>query len=142
MVHTSFQSARGYTEIVPRRDRRTLAVVLNRKLSANSVIHSDESEWRCYFDLPQSVPVCIQHNFVNHTYNFVDPATGAHTSISNKFLLYIIVLLLASWQITVIDVDWYHRAGGLSFGQYWNYFVNSYFMKKIILLKCCLLCRS
>ena len=85
MVDASLKHARGYMEIVPRRDSRTLTDVLNRKLSANSVIHSDEL--RGYYNLPQFVPACIQHNAANHTYNFVDPVTGAHTQVSNKFLL-------------------------------------------------------
>ena len=27
---------------------------------------------------------CILHNTVNHTYNFVDPNTGAHTQVSKS----------------------------------------------------------
>ena len=103
MVDTSFQPTQCYMEIVPRRDRRTLTDVLNRKLSANSVIHSDE--WRGYYNLPQFVPACIQHNTVNHTYNFVDPATGAHTQVNNKFSLYVILLLLPSWMVAALDFD-------------------------------------
>ena len=75
MVDTSFQPARGYMEILPRRDRVTLTGVLNRKLVANSIIYSDE--WRGYLNLPQFVPACIKHNTVNHTFSFVDPVTGA-----------------------------------------------------------------
>ena len=44
VVDTSFQPARGYMEIVPGRDRKTLTDFPNRKLSAKSVIHLDE--WR------------------------------------------------------------------------------------------------
>ena len=107
MADTSFQHAQDYKEIVPRRDRRTLTDVLrNRNLSANSVIHSDE--WRGYYNLPQVVPASIQHNIVNHTYNFVDSATAAHTQVSNVFLLYVILLLLPSWLITALDIDWYY----------------------------------
>ena len=97
MVDTSFQPARGYMEIVLRRDRRTLTDVLNRKLCANSVIHSHD--WRGYYNRTQFVPACIQHSIVNHTYNFVDPVTGAHTRVSNKFLLchFIVVTFLADY---------------------------------------------
>ena len=76
------QPARGYMEIVLRRNRATLTNILNAKLAANSVIHLNE--WRGYQNLPQHVPACILHNTVNHTYNFVDPNTGAHTQISKS----------------------------------------------------------
>ena len=69
-------------EIVPRRNRATLTNILNAKLAANSVFHSDE--WRGYQNLPQYVPACILHNTVYHNYNFVDLNTGAHTQISKS----------------------------------------------------------
>ena len=76
------QPARGYMEIVLRRNRATLTNILNAKLAANSVIHFNE--WRGYQNLPQHVPACILQNTVNHTYNFVDPNTGAHTQVSKS----------------------------------------------------------
>ena len=69
-------------EIAPGRNRATLTNILNAKLAANSVIHSDEC--RGYQNLPQHVPACISHNTVNHTYNFVDPNTGAHTQVGKS----------------------------------------------------------
>ena len=86
MVDTSFEPARGYMEIVPRRDHATLTNVLNRKLVANSVVQSDE--WRGYLNLTQFVPACIQHDTVNHTYNFVNPLNGAHTQVCLQFKEY------------------------------------------------------
>ena len=82
IVDTSFQPARGYMEIVRRRNRATLTNILNAKLAVNSVIHSDE--WRGNQKLPQHVPACILYNTANHTYNFVDPNTGAHTQVSKS----------------------------------------------------------
>lgn len=82
LVDTQFQPARGYMEVVARRNRATLTNVINRTLRANSVIHSDE--WRAYINLPQHVPNCIAHDTVNHTYNFVNPQTGAHTQVFNN----------------------------------------------------------
>lgn len=79
LVDTQFEPARGYMEIVPRRNRQTLTAVINRVLRVNSVIHSDE--WRAYINLPLFVPNCVQHDTVNHTYNFVNPLTGTHTQV-------------------------------------------------------------
>ena len=50
---------------------------MNRVLNANSIVHSDM--WRAYNNLPRYVPAVVQHDTVNHTYNFVNPATNAHT---------------------------------------------------------------
>ena len=77
MVDTLFSPAKGYCEIVPNRTRATLTGVMNRVLNANSTVHSDS--WRAYINLPQYVPAVVQHDMVNHRYNFVDPVTGAHT---------------------------------------------------------------
>ena len=43
-VDTSFTPAKGYVEIVQRRNRATLAGVLDQVLNANSTVHSDQ--WR------------------------------------------------------------------------------------------------
>ncbi|XP_066924597.1 uncharacterized protein [Clytia hemisphaerica] len=91
LADTQFQPAKGYMEVVPRRDRATLTGAINRVLLPNTVITSDE--WRGYLRLPQFVQNCIRHDSVNHTYNFVNPANGAHTqnieSYWNKFKLVI-----------------------------------------------------
>ena len=96
-------------EIVRRRNRATLTNILNAKLAVNSVIHSDE--WRGNQKLPQHVPACILYNTANHTYNFVDPNTGAHTQVSLrrcqvlvkvfKSIVFSVTidLLLAVWKI-------------------------------------------
>ena len=68
---------RGYFQIVPRRDRATLAPILQRILSPGSEVHSDD--WGAYFDLTRHVPNVRVHQTVAHACNFVDPATGVHT---------------------------------------------------------------
>ena len=78
MVDTSVTPAKGCCEVVPNRTRATLTGVMNRILNANSTVHSDM--WRAYNNLPLYVPPVVQHDTVNHTYNFVDPVTGAHTT--------------------------------------------------------------
>ena len=79
-VDTRFEPAMGYMEIVPDRRRVTLAAMLNRILNANSVVHTDM--WRGFLNLPAWVPACVVHDTVNHTYNFIDPQTGAHTQVT------------------------------------------------------------
>ena len=85
MVDCRYTPARGYMEIVNRRDRNTLIGILNQRLEANSVIHSDE--WRAYINLLQHVPNCIAHDTVNHTYNFVNQNNGAHAQVSLRRFL-------------------------------------------------------
>ena len=85
MVDCRYTAARGYMEIVNRRDRNTLIGILNQRLEANSVIHN--VEWRAYINLPQHVPNCIAHDTVNHTYNFVNPNNGAHAQVSLRRFL-------------------------------------------------------
>ena len=77
MVDTSFIPSKGYCQIVQNRTRATLTGVMNRVLNANSTVHSDM--WRAYNNLPHYVPAVVHHDTVNHRYNFVNPATGAHT---------------------------------------------------------------
>ena len=57
IADTSFQPMRGYMEIVRRRNRAVLTNILNAKLAANSVIHSDR--WRGYQNISQHVPAFI-----------------------------------------------------------------------------------
>ena len=82
LADCQYVPAKGYMEIVPRRDRQTLTAAINRVLRPNSVITSDE--WRGYARLSQFVQNCIRHDTVNHTYNFVNPVNGAHTQVTDS----------------------------------------------------------
>ena len=77
MVDTQYTPAKGYIQVVPDRTRATLTNVINQRLAGNVTIHSDQ--WRGYMNLPLFVPNCVNHETVNHTANFIDPVTGAHT---------------------------------------------------------------
>ncbi|KAL4148477.1 hypothetical protein QTP88_002710 [Uroleucon formosanum] len=59
---------------VPDRSEKTLLPIIQRYIRPGSIILSDC--WKAYNNLQQ---VGFKHNTVNHTYNFVDPDTGAHT---------------------------------------------------------------
>lgn len=65
-----------FLERVADRTAQTLIAVIRRRILPGSIIYSDC--WRGYSrrDLEESG---YTHLTVNHTYNFVDPITGAHT---------------------------------------------------------------
>ena len=61
---------------VPNRKRRTLLPLIQDHIAAGSIIHSDA--WGAYVDNIEYIPNRnYTHLVVNHTYNFVDPITGA-----------------------------------------------------------------
>lgn len=58
-----------------RRDAATLLPLIQRWILPGSIIHTDE--WAAYNGLASSG---YTHNTVNHSLQFVDPATGVHTN--------------------------------------------------------------
>ena len=68
----------GVTEtrllIVEKRDRDTLFPIIKKEILPGSTIHSDQ--WAAYRTLNT---IGYTHCMVNHSENFVDPETGAHT---------------------------------------------------------------
>lgn len=61
---------------VERRNAATLLPLIEEHIAPGSIIHSDM--WRAYGGIP-NLPHGYQHFTVNHTQNFVNPITGAHT---------------------------------------------------------------
>ena len=61
---------------VPDRTARTLLPIIAQHVRSGSVIYSDQ--WAAYNQVQQLQPVS-SHQTVNHSVNFVDPATGVHT---------------------------------------------------------------
>lgn len=59
---------------VPSRDANTLMPIICEKIRPGSIIMSDK--WAAYNGITTAG---YQHQTVNHSYNFVDPTTGAHT---------------------------------------------------------------
>ena len=76
MVDTSHSPALGYMEIVQQRDAVTLLPIIQRHVAPGTDVRSDE--WRVYSRVAQ-LPNVASHATVNHSINFVDPATGIHT---------------------------------------------------------------
>lgn len=62
---------------VPDRSALTLLPIIQESVRPGSTIISDQ--WRAYNQIPQIPNAAYTHETVNHTYNFVDPASGAHT---------------------------------------------------------------
>ena len=63
-----------FLEVVARRDTNTLLSVIQRNVLPGTDIYTDE--WAAYSSLSANG---YQHGTVNHSYNFINPATGVHT---------------------------------------------------------------
>ena len=75
----------AFIEIVRNRSRNTLLEVIRRRVRGGSIIMTDK--WKGYLHL-EILLFCYEfsHHVVNHSENFVDPITGAHTqSIESYF---------------------------------------------------------
>ena len=70
--------ARGYYEVVEKRDCATLLPIIAKCLQPGSEVHTDD--WGAYRRLEQHLPNHVtRHRVVVHANNFVDPLTGVHT---------------------------------------------------------------
>lgn len=63
-------------EIVQQRDAATLLPIIQAHTAPGTIIHSDQ--WAAYNNV-QSLPSVSLHQTVNHSVEFVDSTTGAHT---------------------------------------------------------------
>ena len=63
--------------VVPNRTKETLLTTVKACIRPGSTIYSDK--WKAYDDIPHLEGYDFQHYTVNHSENFVDPETGAHT---------------------------------------------------------------
>ena len=71
LVDTSQSPAKGYMEVVPRRDGPTLLPIINAHIVPGTIIHSDQ--WRAY------LPNVAGYGVVDHSVNFVEPTIGVHS---------------------------------------------------------------
>ena len=76
LVDMSHSPALWYMEVVPRRDAATLLPILNAHIGPGTEVWSDQ--WSAY-NRVGSLSNVSRHRTVNHSVNFVDPATGVHT---------------------------------------------------------------
>ncbi|KAG0425453.1 hypothetical protein DMUE_6031 [Dictyocoela muelleri] len=81
IVDTSTVPAKGYAEIVSRRDAMTLIPIIERVVRHGSIIYTDE--WAAYNALSSNTH--YNYSRVCHKYNFVDPTTGVHTQHVESF---------------------------------------------------------
>ncbi|XP_019863338.1 PREDICTED: uncharacterized protein LOC100639804 [Amphimedon queenslandica] len=76
MVDTSFQPSLGFMQLVPNRQAATLYPIIQAHVANGTTVYSNE--WSAYRQVA-SLPQVAAHQMVNHSVNFVDPATGVHT---------------------------------------------------------------
>ena len=75
IVTTQYSPARGYFQVVERRDAATLLPIIQRCVLPGTEVHTDD--WGAYRRLGGLPNVGI-HRVVVHAHNFVDPHTGVH----------------------------------------------------------------
>ena len=75
IADTSRTPAITYMQTVDKRDAATLLPIIQKVVRPSSTVVSDE--WAAYRKIQQQLN--LDHQTVNHSMNFVDPDTGAHT---------------------------------------------------------------
>ncbi|KXJ16816.1 uncharacterized protein LOC110234935 [Exaiptasia diaphana] len=79
---TEFQPARGYFQVVEKRDRATLIPLIQMLLKPGSELHTDD--WGAYENLTRHSPNVSIHRVVVHNRHFLNPVTRAHTQESES----------------------------------------------------------
>ena len=71
-----YNPARGYFQVVDRRNAATLLPLIQWCIRLGTEVHSDD--WAAYRRVA-ALPNVSSHRVVVHRHNFVDPRTGVHT---------------------------------------------------------------
>ena len=82
MVDTSQVPALGYMEIVDQRDAATLLPIIRDHVLPGTTIWSDM--WAAYNGI-RALPGVAGHDRVNHSIQFVNPVSGAHTNMIESY---------------------------------------------------------
>ena len=83
MVSTNYSPAKGYFQVVDRRNAATLLPIIQRCLLPGTEVHTDD--WAAY-RRTAALPNVSVHLVVVHAHHFVDPRTGVHTQERRKGL--------------------------------------------------------
>ena len=75
LFDSQYQPARLYLQLVRRRNAATLLPIIQWRVQPGSLIFTDE--WSAYRWIQGTLG--LNYQMVNHSINFVDPATGVHT---------------------------------------------------------------
>ena len=106
VISTATRPARGFYEVVARRDRNTLLPILEKCLLPGSEVITDD--WGAYENLEQHLPNHVaRHRVVVHADNFVDPATGVHTQEAESAWANLKAPIKARRGISLDDVQTY-----------------------------------
>ena len=72
-----FTPARGYFQVVERRDAVTFHPIIARCVRPGTEVHTDD--WAAYRNMDRQINNVAAHQAVVHRRHFVDPVTGVHT---------------------------------------------------------------
>ncbi|XP_039655589.1 uncharacterized protein LOC120558600 [Perca fluviatilis] len=98
MLEIRGNSRRPVLRLVKRRNKATLVPIIKKHIKPQSTVVSDE--WRAYSSLSQEG---YRHVKVNHSQNYVDPATGLHTQNIER-----------AWQTYKKEINIYENCSPLS----------------------------
>lgn len=82
MVDTSHIPALGYTEIIDQRDAATLLPIIRDHILPGTIVWSDM--WAAY-NAVGALPGVAGHDTVNHSVQFVNLVSGAHTNTIESY---------------------------------------------------------
>lgn len=77
IVTTDFSPARGYFQVVERRDIATLDPIISKCIRPETEVYTDD--WASYRGMEHRINNVAAHRIVVHARHFVDPVTGVHT---------------------------------------------------------------